>query len=257
MFDASREEADITTITRKIVAAVAAVTLGLALAGCGDDDTGTGGTTEPSGTTTTAPTETTSEPTDTTSEPAVLEQPALWPAADVAFDDPVAAAQDFLDNVLEAGAAGEFRQGDARSGEVDALFTGESGDRSIVRSTLLLRQLGSASGWFVIAAVNPNAAITVPESLAEVSAAPLSVEGIGRGFEANLTVSASVAGTTGEPLDLQIAQGGSEATPMPFTTTRDLSGAAAGDVVTIMVRGGTGIETDPGDFGAIPVVITG
>ena len=31
----------------------------------------------------------------------------------------------------------------------------------------------------------------------------------------------------------------------------------AGDVVTIMVRGGTGIETDPGDFGAIPVVITG
>lgn len=240
-----------TTITRKVVAAVAAVTLGIAMAGCGDD-TGTDGTTEPSVTTTP-----TTSPADTTTEPTGPEQPALWPAADVVFDDPVAAAQDFLDNVLEAGTAGEFRQGDARSGEVDALFTGESGDQSIVRSTLLLRQLGSASSWFVIAAVNPNAAITVPDSLAEVPAAPLSVEGIGRGFEANLNVSARVSGTTGEPLDLQIAQGGSEATPLPFTTTLDLSGAAAGDVVTIMVRGGTGIETDPGDFGAIPVVITG
>jgi hypothetical protein len=108
----------------------------------------------------------------------------------------------------------------------------------------------------VIAAVNPNAAITVPDSLAEVPAAPLSVEGIGRGFEANLNVSAQVSGTTGEPLDLQIAQGGSEATPLPFTTTLDLSDADTGDVVTIMVRGGIGIETDPGDFGAIPVVIT-
>lgn len=244
-----------TTITRKVVAAVAAVALGIAMAGCGDDDdTGTDGTAEPSASTTPAPTDPTTEPT---SEPTGLEQPALWPAADVVFDDPVAAAQDFLDNVLEAGTAGEFRQGDARSGEVDALFTGESGDRSIVRSTLLVRQLGSASGWFVIAAVNPNAAITSPESLAEVPAAPLAVEGIGRGFEANLNVSARVSGTTGEPLDVQIAQGGSEATPLPFTTTLDLGGAAAGDVVMIMVRGGVGIETDPGDFGAIPVVIAG
>lgn len=238
-----------TTITRKVVAVVAAVALGIAMAGCGDD-AGTGGTTEPSVTAATSP-------TDTTSEPAGPEQPALWPAADVVFDDPVAAAQDFLDNVLEAGTADVFRQGDARSGEVDALFTGESTGQSIVRSTLLLRQIGSAGGWFVIAAVNPDAAITVPDSLAEVPAAPLAVEGIGRGFEANLNVSARVSGSTGEPLDLQIAQGGSEATPLPFTTTLDLSGAAAGDVVTIMVRGGTGIETDPGDFGAIPVVITG
>ena len=30
-----------------------------------------------------------------------------------------------------------------------------------------------------------------------------------------------------------------------------------GDTVTIVVRGSTGLETDPGDFGAIPVVVTG
>jgi hypothetical protein len=240
-----------TTTADRIVAAVAAAVLGIAMAGCGDDDTGTDGASEPSATSSTT------TPAEPTTEPARTEQPALWPAADVVFDDPVAAAQDFLDNVLGAGAAGEFRQGDARSGEVDALSTGESGDRSIVRSTLLVRQLGAASGWFVIAAINPNAAITVPESLAEVPAAPLFVEGLGRGFEATLNVSARVSGTTGAPLDLQIAQGGSEATPLPFTTTLDLSGAAAGDVVTIMVRGDAGIESDPGDFGAIPVVVTG
>ena len=43
---------------------------------------------------------------------------------------------------------------------------------------------------------------------------------------------------------------------MPFSTTLDLTGVAPGDTVTILVRGGTGLETDPGDFGAIPVVIT-
>ena len=56
---------------------------------------------------------------------------------------------------------------------------------------------------------------------------------------------------------LQVAGGGAEETPLPFSTTLDLGGAAAGDVVTIMVRGDSGIDADPGDFGAIPVVITG
>ena len=135
----------------------------------------------------------------TTTTPAGLEQPALWPAAGVVFTDPVAASQDFLDQVLGAGEAGAFREGDARSGEVDALFRGEDGSQEIVRSTLLVRQLGAEGGWFVIAAVNPNAAITVPDALAEVPAAPLTVEGIGRGFEATLNVSARLAGTARRP----------------------------------------------------------
>jgi len=37
--------------------------------------------------------------------------------------------------------------------------------------------------------------------------------------------------------------------------TIDLSGAAPGDVITLLVRGDTGLETDPGEFGAIAVVI--
>jgi hypothetical protein len=238
-----------------LLVAAAAVAAFFLLGDDDEDDVGTDGTTtsttaDPGSTTTTAA-------PGTTTLPEGLEQPALWPAADVTFADPVAAAQDFLDQVLGAGEAGAFREGDARSGEVDALFRGEDGTQEIVRSTLLLRQLGAGGGWFVIAAVNPNAAITQPDALAEVLAGPIAVEGIGRGFEGTLVVSARIAGAPGTPLDEQVAQGGAEATPLPFSTNLDLSGAAPGDVVTILVQGGTGIETDPGEFGAVPVVITG
>ena len=237
-----------------LLVAAAAVAAFLLLGDDEDDGEGTDGTTTSSvvdGTTTSSVVDGT-----TTTTPAGLEQPALWPAAGVVFTDPVAASQDFLDQVLGAGEAGAFREGDARSGEVDALFRGEDGSQEIVRSTLLVRQLGAEGGWFVIAAVNPNAAITVPDALAEVPAAPLTVEGIGRGFEAALNVSARLAGTPGAPIDEQQATGGAEATPLPFSTTLDLTGVAPGSTVTILVRGGTGLETDPGDFGAIPVVIT-
>lgn len=245
------------TASRRVVAALAATLVALLVTGCGEEEPATDPSSEPTVSPPPSDDPTTAPTTEPSPDPTAPGQPALWPASDVIFDDPVEAAQDFLDTVLEAGEAGEFRQGDSRSGEVDALFTGESGDRSIVRSTLLLRQLGADGGWFVIAAVSPHAAITTPESLAQVPAARLSVEGVGRGFEATLNVSARVAGVAGEPLDLQVAQGGPAAKALPFTTTLDLSGAAAGDIVTLMVRGGTGLETDPGDFGAIPVVIGG
>jgi hypothetical protein len=39
--------------------------------------------------------------------------------------------------------------------------------------------------------------------------------------------------------------------------TLDLSDAEPGDVVVLLVRGGSGLESDPGDFGAIPIVIAG
>ena len=103
---------------------VAAVVLFVGVsAGCGDDDTGEGPTTTsaPSSTTTTttttAPTSTTSS-TTTTSVP-TLEQPAIWPAADVVFDTPQAAVADFDSSVLGVPPElGEFQQGDSRSGEI-------------------------------------------------------------------------------------------------------------------------------------------
>jgi hypothetical protein len=229
--------------------ALLAVVLVLAACNDGGDDTAETGQ---------SPTTTTTEaPATTTTEPGVggLEQPALWPAPEIVFNDPLAAATDFLDLVIGAGEAGEFRQGDSRSGEIDVLFRGEGGGAEIVRSTLLMRQLGEQDGWFVIAAVNPNAAITVPESGATISlGSPFPVEGQARGFEGNVVVSARPAGVAGEPFDEAVTTAGALEDPEPFTVQLTVGTASPGDVVMLLVQGGVGLETDPGDFGAIPVV---
>ena len=238
--------------TTRSTAALLTVTL-LALVGCGDDD-------EPEATTTTtSTTSTTVEDTTTTTEPAGLEQPALWPAADVAFATPEEAAEDFVREALGVPPAlGEFQEGDARSGEIEVLSPGEGETpTSIVRSRLLLRQLGPEDGWFVLAAVNDNASVTSPEAGAEVPAGPLAVSGQARGFEANVVVRAFRAGDASAELDQVVTTGGALESPEPFSVTLDLASAQPGDVVAVLVRGGTGLETDPGDFGAVPVVIAG
>jgi hypothetical protein len=230
--------------TRALAALLAVVAL---LSACGDDD-------DTAATTTTNVADTT-----TTSALAGLEQPAIWPADDKVFRTPEEAAEDFVTEVLGVPPVlGEFQQGDARSGEIEVLSPGEGAAATpVARGRLLLRRLGPDDGWFILAAVNDNASITAPESMAEVEAGPLTVEGRARGFEANVVVRAFVAGDADAQLDQEITQGGAFETPEPFTVTLDLSSASAGDVVTLLVRGGTGLETDPGEFGAIPVVIAG
>ena len=75
-----------------------------------------------------------------------------------------------------------------------------------------------------------------------------------RGYEATVTVAAYLAGSD-EPIDQVLTSGGSLDDPEPFSVSLDLSGTEEGDVVAIVVRGDTGLETDPGDFGAISLVI--
>jgi hypothetical protein len=239
--------------TTRSTAALAAVAL-LALVGCGDDD-------DPDPTTTTSTTTSTTVVDTTTSStavPADLGQPAIWPAADVVFETPEEAAEDFVQQVLGVPPAlGEFQEGDARSGEVDVLSPGEGEVPStVVRSRLLLRRLGPDDGWFVLAAVNDNASITTPDAGSDVAPGPLDVTGRARGFEANVVVRAFVAGST-DDLDQEVTTGGALETPEPFSVTLDLAGASRDDVVVLLVRGGTGLETDPGDFGAVPVVVGG
>lgn len=266
-------------LTKRTLITLAAV---LVLASCGDDDTTTDGGASPTTTAAAAATsaaETTTSAAAATTAPATtapattavpdtavaidaqigLEQPAIWPAADVVFDTPEAAAEDFVSKVLGVPPElGPFQQGDSRSGEIEVYSLGEKdAGPSILRSVLALRQLGPGNGWFILAAMNENAAISSPETGAEVPAGPLTVDGVGRGFEANVVVSAFVAGDAAAELDREITQGGSADTPEPFTVNLDLSGASPGQIVTLLVKGGVGLETDPGDFGAIPVVITG
>lgn len=244
-------------------AAVIGLLIVTASCGSGSDDAADDtGDSSPSSTDTTTDSPTTAAPpstpgsSSTTPGDAELEQPAIWPAASVAFATPEEAAADFVTKVLLVPAVlGTFRQGDSRSGEIEVLMRGEGGiDRRIFRSLLLLRQLGSDNGWFVLAAVNENASITLPESGSEVSAGSVDIKGVARGYEATVTVAAYLAGSD-EPIDQVLTSGGSLDDPEPFSVSLDLSGTEEGDVVAIVVRGDTGLETDPGDFGAISLVI--
>jgi hypothetical protein len=252
---------------------VAAALLTALLVGCGDDDatdesttssTEATSTSESSTTTTTESSTTTSGATttteastttseSTTSTVPTLEQPAIWPAPGVVFDDPEVAAADFVSKVLGVPPnLGEFQQGDSRSGEIEAYSPAEGGSTS-VRSVLLLRQLGPDDGWFVLAAVSDTNTITAPASGGQVSAGPVEVSGQGRGFEGLLVIEAFTAG--GAKMDQQQAQGGSAEATEPYSATLDLSGTSPGDTVLILVRGGVGLETDTGEFSAIPVTI--
>ena len=234
---------------RICAALLAAASLTL-IAGCGEDDADT--VTNPSSSAATS----SLSGTTTTTEPAGEQQPAIWPAAGVVFDTPEKAARDFLDKALGAGALGDFQQGDSRSGEINVFSPGEGGSDAVIRSRLLLRQLGPDDGWFVIAATGENATLTSPEARTEVAAGQLTVAGKARGFEANVVVRAFAAGNSATQFDQEITPGGALETPEPYTVNLDLSGATPGQVVTIIVQGGTGLETDPGEFSAIPVVIS-
>ncbi len=183
---------------------------------------------------------------------------AIWPASGVVFSTPEDAALDFLTNGLglggvDRGMLGEFQQGDSRSGELEVLFRGEDGSTArIARSLLLLRRLGPDNGWFVLAAVNDHASITDPVAMDEVTAGPLAVSGQARGFEGSVTISAGVAGSN-QIIDQVVTQAGSLADAEPFAVTLDLSTVTPDTVVMLLVRGSTGLESDPGDFGAIAV----
>lgn len=190
-----------------------------------------------------------------------LDQPAIWPAADVVFATPEEAAADFVSAVLiseDDPLLGEFQQGDSRSGEIAVLFAGETGDLDppLEMGVLSLRQIAPTDGWYVIAAVSEGATIDTPSALEEVPAGVVTVSGEGRGFEGTLAVSAFPPGEDAATFDLEIGAGGAFADLEPYSVELDLSGAASGDVVVILVRGDTGLDNDPSTFAAIPIVIT-
>lgn len=250
---------------RRCVVLIASLVL---VGACGSESSGvdttaetTSATTEPPDTTTatTAPPDTTAPTTAapaTTAPAPALEQPAIWPAPDVVFTTPEAAAADFLAGVFGDGPMlGEFMAGDSRSGEIEVFASADGVPIGEARSLLLLRQLGPDDGWFVLAAASDVATITTPEPMATVPAGPLTVEGVGTGFEATIVVSAFEAGRADNEFDREVTMAGNLGEALPYSVSLDVSAAAEGDVVALLIRGGTGLETDPGDFGAIPVVI--
>lgn len=230
------------------------IVVALLLAACGGDETPSPDSDAPVVTTTTPSAPTTTEPpAPGTTEPVVLEQLALWPAPSVVFTSPRAAAEDFVIQVLGVPPEiGEFMAGDSRSGEIVVYSPGSPPSP---RGLLLLRQLGPNNGWFIIGTINDSALITAPGYGQSVTAGPITVEGLGEGFEATVVVEAFIAGRAEPILDRQVTFAGNFGVPGPFQVTLDLSDANPGDTVVLLVRGGVGLETDPGYFGAIAVVI--
>jgi hypothetical protein len=221
----------------------------VAVGGCADDDDDDGTATTIADTTTTD-----AGVSTTTSAPVDTDLLVLFPADDIE-DTPEGAAAGFMARYFPDASVtfGEFQQGDSQSGEIEVLGGGEGGGAELLRSTLLLRQVGP--GWFVIAAVNPNVAITSPDAQAEVPGGePLVVDGTGRGFEATIVV--RVEAIDGSEVFEAIGSGGSAEAPEPFSVEVDLSGPSlTGQTLAIIAQGGTGLEDDPGEFSAIPVVV--
>ena len=62
-------------------------------------------------------------------------------------------------------------------------------------------------------------------------------------------------GDADDVFDQVITSGGAFETLLPYNVTLDLSGAAPGDTVGLIVRGDTGLGGDPGDFASLPIVI--
>ena len=74
--------------------------------------------------------------------------------------------------------------------------------------------------------------------------------------EAGVTAYAFIAGDKSEWIDLDFTMT-DWSIPTPYTMTLDLTGVSAGTIVTIHVLGHSGLEIDPTEFAAIPVVVGG
>jgi hypothetical protein len=197
------------------VACVAALVL---LPACGDDsDSGTGATTSgppPSSTTSTTAAATTSfAPTTTTALSRTEQALVVWPFpdAEVRFDDPIEVATSFAVDLVGFvdPVVGEFREGDSRSGEIE-IRARESGPAT----TVLVRQFGPESSWWVIGSIATNIEVTEPIAQSAVDD-PLQMAGRSRAFEGNIAVDVVADGST-ERIGSGFVTGGSGPDFGPF-----------------------------------------
>ncbi len=182
---------------RYTILAVVAIAALLGLGACGDDDDGASTDTSTT-TTTTAPSSTsTTEATTTTAAGGVTDEEAatiVWPdpAGDTTYDEPLAAAQGFAEELVGFGSDvvySDFRQGDNRSGEIE-IRPASNGPAT----TVLVRQM-SDDHWYVLGAVSTEIDLTEPTASSAIDA-PLHVAGTGRGFEGQLQVAVYERGST-------------------------------------------------------------
>lgn len=228
----------------KAGAALASVALvvGIAVPLLGDDDTSQVDVTGP---TTSAPTDTTTGPSSTTTAPdpsrtpdAPSGSPGIWPftngteadEGDARFADPVETATAYLTEVLGFSnlEASAFQQGDARSGEV-VVTTRPRGPETIV----LLRLLGSAERWSVIAVTSSHVTIDSPSNDDEVGSS-ISVRGRASAFEGTVNLDVMTREATPEVL-LSTFATGEQGELRPYLTDVELPVTTPG-ALTVVAR---------------------
>ena len=193
--------------------------------------TATTGTTAPPTTATTeAPDSVPSTPGPITS---VFEIPqdilvgAVWPrpSSDVRFDDPVAAARSFARYLAHFAnpVVGEFRPGDARSGEVPVRPTARGPE-----TTVLVRQL-SDDHWYVIGSATEDIVVDRPASGQLLVDSPQPLAGRALAFEGTVRVELVAYLADGRHVSLgeTIVTGSGSPPAGPFTGSLDWSPASA------------------------------
>lgn len=229
--------------TAATTSSTSATTTGLSTTGSPSTETSlssTTGSTVPSTTSTslttsTAETTTTTAPsTSTTPTTSPAPATAVWPWADsgVRYTDPVEAAIGFATDYVgyENPLAGEFMQGDSRSGEVE-IRAQEDGPPTVV----LVRQLTADDTWWILGSVNESVVIDEPAALATIGS-PVVVSGRGRAVEGVAEVQLRSDGRVAPLGRVDVVLGAND-TLLPFETSISWPGASAdGGAILVIAR---------------------
>jgi hypothetical protein len=187
----------------------------------GPDDTTTT-TTADDTTTTTVTTTTTTGPGDTTTtlpgDPTENELAlTVWPwvGTDTRYADPVDAATAFAEEYLGMTdpLVGDFRQGDALSGEVEVRSV-----ETFTPTLVSLRMFGRAGTWWVLGAATADIEVDEPPADAVVSS-PLTVSGRSVAFEGTVQVTIRVDGDDEPVFEGFVTGGAAPGDSAPFEET--------------------------------------
>jgi len=142
----------------------------------------------------------------------------IWPtgASDVRYSTPLAVARAFALDYLHFvnPIVGQFRQGDARSGEVPIRTKAEGAAPGPV-TTVIVRQIDAS--WWVLGAATPNIVLTQPAALATIRS-PVQLRGTSTAFEATVNVSIR-QDDAAKPLVESFLMGGSNGQMGPFNAS--------------------------------------
>lgn len=187
------------------------------------------------------------DPTTTTTAPLEDTFPGVWPystaaeadgwtrgVVDETFLDPVRTAREFMRVFIgmEAPVAGEYRAGDAQSGEVEV--RPRAGSR-LVTTVSVRRVSGEGSPWVVVAANAEMVRLISPVALEGIHS-PVNVSGEASAFEGNVVVQVKEDGMgPGQYLGQQALTGGSGPDLMPYAgpVTFEVPTKTAGTVVVL------------------------